>query len=269
MSNIIININHQSGILLLSMFYIYFLSDLFIVINEGPNYKLILKLCIPIWGKIIVEFIKFIEKYSVELHEWWNQTMSTELIISYVFKFIRWIYNNGIHQYWDLSMKYCLHFIFSYITLKIFYNFIFLFNFSMSYLIFSLLCTYSVYMKFDTSKTALVTLSGKCIEMGTGIILSEQLKLIDDWKDYCLKNKGTWLTYIIKLVIGYHGSTDIDGEQMALEISDYVGVSCDECIELYKRSLVKKMTSVVEVSKNVYDSISSKFLNNEEISKNN
>ena len=95
--------------------------------------------------------------------------------------------------------------------------------------------------------------------MGTSILVSEQLKLIDELKDYCIKNKGSWLSYLIKLTIGYYGYTDIDGEQMALEISDYVGVSYEECRIFYKQSYVKKMSSIVEVSKNMYNTISSKF----------
>jgi hypothetical protein len=253
------NINQQSIILILSMFYIYFLSDLFTVINEGPTLKLVIRLGIPVWGKLGVLLIEKIQKYNVDLREWWSQTVSTPLIVAYIFKFIKWIYDNGIHQTWDLSMKYGLHSIFLFVVGKILYNFIFYFYYSYTYLFFSLLCSYGVYMRFDTSKTALVTLSGKCVEMGTGILISEQLHLIDDWKDYCIKNKNTWLSYIIRLVIGYHGSTDIDGEEMAKEISEYVGVSHIECENLYKKSLVKKGLTIMETSKNIYAKISYPF----------
>ncbi len=263
--NIQNNINQQSIILILSIFYIYFLSDLFTVINEGPTLKLIIRLGIPVWGKISVMLIEKIQKYNLDLREWWNQTISTSLIIAHIFKFIKWIYDNGIHQTWDLSMKYGLQFVFGFIVAKIFYNFIFYFYYSYTYLFFSLLCSYGVYMRFDTSKTALVTLSGKCVEMGTGILISEQLHLIDDWKDYCIKNKNSWLSYIIKLVIGYHGSIDIDGEEMAKEISEYFGVSHIECENMYKKSLVKKGFLVMETSKNIYSKISYPFTCKDEI----
>ena len=161
MSNIIKNVNHQSAILLLSIFYIYFLSDLFAVISEGPKFNLVFRLCLPIWGKLGIELIKTLEKYNEELHEWWHQTMSTHLIIAYVFKFMHWVYDNGIHQCWSFSMEYGLYAIFAYIISKIFYNFIFYFNYSLIYLFFTLLCTYGVYMRFNTSKTAFSNIIGK------------------------------------------------------------------------------------------------------------
>jgi hypothetical protein len=261
---IINNINQQNIILILSMFYIYFLSDLFTIINDGPTLHLIVKLCIPIWGKLFIEIIKTFEKYNIDLHEWWHKVISTQLVVAYVLKFIHWIYDNSIHQCWDLMVKYFLQTIFSLIIFKIFYNFIFIFQLSYYYLFFSLLCTYGVYMRFDTSRNALATLSGKFIEMGTGIIISQQFKLIDEWKDYCLKNQNSWLSYVIKLIIGYHGHTDTDGETMAIEISNYVGVSYNDCTKLYKQSLVKKVSTVVDISKNMYESISTKFLSKKE-----
>lgn len=66
------------------------------------------------------------------------------------------------------------------------------------------------------------------------------------------KNKDTWMTYIIKIVIGYHGNIDTDGEEMANEIGDYVGTTYDECRGLYNISVVKRMTSIIEISKNVF-----------------
>jgi hypothetical protein len=128
---------------------------------------------------------------------------------------------------------------------------------------------YGVYMRFETSKIALITISAKCVEMGTGIIISEQFKLIDEWKDYCIKNKNSWLAYSIKLILGYYKNTNIDGDKMADEISEYVGVSSEECKQLYLKSVIKKVSNVVEASKTVYETISNKIdkftSNNEDI----
>lgn len=252
-------LNHQSIILILSILYIYFLSDLLLVVNEGPSIKLIFRLCIPIWGKLGIFLIEILESYNNDLHEWWNETISAPVIIAYVFKFIKWMCDHGIHHAWNLSMKYGIDLLFSYIIGKIFYNFIF-YNYTLYYLFFSLLCCYGVYMRFDTSRSALVTISGKFIEMGMGLLISRKLHLIDDCRDYCIKNKNTWLSYTIKLIVGYYGNTDIDNELMSQEIADYIGVSYEECQEMYRKSLVKKGLSVVEVSKNIYNRLSSPFL---------
>jgi len=114
-------------------------------------------------------------------------------------------------------------------------------------------------MRFETSKIALLTISGKCVEMGTGIIISEQFKLIDEWKDYCIKHKDTWLSYATKLILGYYKNTNIDGEKMSDEIAEYVGTSSEDCKDMYLASLVKKVSDVVEVSKNVYEKISNRI----------
>lgn len=266
MNNTIIN---QNYLLIFSFFYIYFLSDVFSVINGNIDYKLIFRLCIPMFGKLFVQIIKLLEKYNIDLHEWWHSTVSTELIVCYIFKFIHWIYNNNIHQCWDYVVKYGLDMFFILLVFKIIYNFVFLFNYSLMYITFSLLCLYGVYMRFETSKISLITISAKCVEMGTGIIISEQFKLIDEWKDYCIKNKNSWLSYSIKLILGYYKNTNIDGDKMADEIGEYIGVSSEECKNLYLKSVIKKVSNVVEVSKSVYGTISNKMdkftSNNEDI----
>lgn len=240
------------------------MSDIFSIINGNLDYKLVLRLCIPVIGKFGVYIIKILEKYNIDLHEWWHEIISTELIVFYSFKVIHWIYNNNIHQCWDYFVNYGLFSFFILLIAKIFYNFIYLFNYSFCYLICCLMCLYGVYMRFETSKVALITISAKCIEMGTGIIISEQFKLIDEWKDYCIKNKDNWLTYITKLILGYYKNTNIDGELMSNEIAEYVGASSEECKELYLHSLVKKVSDVVEVSKNVYGKISNTITKEEE-----
>ena len=50
-------------------------------------------------------------------------------------------------------------------------------------------------------------------------------------------NKNTWLTYMMKLMIGYYGSKDTDGCEMSKEISEYIGVNYEECDKKYKSSL--------------------------------
>ena len=256
--------NHQSIVLLLSILYIYMLSDLYTVINEGPNFKLVTRLCVPIWGKIVLLGVNRLSKYNIDLYEWWHRTVSPYLIIAYSFRFIRWIYDHSIHICWDSTMEYALYLYFSSMVAKILYNYYYIY-FSFTYLFFSLLCTYGVYMKFNTSKSALVTITSKCIEMGAGIIVSEQLHIIEEWKDYCIKYKNTWLAYVIKLVIGYYSFIDIDSDVMAREMADYVGASYDECVILYKKSVVKKVSSVLEISKSMYSKILYPFSSHTEI----
>lgn len=244
----------QSIILMLSIFYIYFLSDLFQVIESGASFQALFRLGLPLWGRLTLHLIDKIEKYNACFHEWWNQQISSPMLVTYIFKFIHWIHDNGIHLNWNIIMEYSINSFFVLILAKIFYNFIFIFNFSLFYLCLTLFCTYGVYMRFGSSRIALVTLTAKCIEMGIGIALSKQLQLIDDWKDYCIKDKkkDTWLAYTIKLLIGYYYNTDIDGEQMAIELGEYIGVSHIECKNLYEQSLIKKVSSIVELSKNTY-----------------
>jgi hypothetical protein len=277
--------SHQCIILLLSIIYIYVISDLFVVINDGPSFKLVLRLCIPVLGNILVRTIdqiskynidlgyfvkKFnnsiygtfiintidkISKYNVDLCDWWNQPLSTYKGIAYVFKIIKWIHKNNIHLNWDNAVQYMLFVFFVMIIFRIIYNFVMVFEYNFAYLFFSLLCSYSVYMKFSSSSVAFVTILGKCTEMGSSIILSENLHRIDDIKDYCEKNKDTWMTHIIKIVIGYHGNIDIDGEFMSREISEYIGTTYDECKLLYESSIMKKVSSIIEISKSTINKI--------------
>lgn len=239
--------NHQYIIFISSLIYIYWLSDLFVIIDKGPSFQLVIKLCIPLWGRCITKAIDNLTQWNIDWREWWIQPVSTNIIISYTFKALQWIYDNGIHICWDIGMKYGLDTFFVFVLTRIFYNFIWVFNFSVVYLFFSLICSYSVYIKFSSSKTAFVTLIGKIVEMSSSVILSDNLHRIEDYKDYCIKNKNSWFTYIIKLVVGYNNSTDIDGEAMAKDMGHFVGVNPDECKKYYEGSLVKKMTSMVKL----------------------
>ena len=237
--------NHQYIIFLLSILYIYWISDLFIIIDKGPSFQLVTKLCIPLFGKTVIYLMDNLSKYQIDLYEWWIQPVSTNILISYSFKILKWICDNGIHICWDLTMKYGIDIFFSIISLRIMYNFIWVFNLNIFYLFFAYLCTYSVYMKFSSSKTAFITLAGKFIEMGSSVVLADNLHRLDDYKNYCIKNKESWLTYIVKLVIGYNNSTDIDGEIMAKDVSNFVGVNPTECKKCYEQSLLRRVSSVV------------------------
>jgi hypothetical protein len=249
--------NQQYIVFMLSLIYIYWISDLFVIIDKGPSFQLVTKLCIPLIGKGAINIMDRFAKYNIEIYEWWTQPVSSNIIISYVFKVLQWIYDNGIHVCWDLTIKYGIDAFFIFIMGRILYNFIWVFNFGIIYLFFTCLCTYSVYVKFSSSKTAFVTLIGKFIEMGSSVVLADNLHRVDDYKDYCIKNKNSWFTYIIKLVIGYNNSTDIDGEIMAKYASNFVGINPNECKDYYENSLLKKMSSIVEVSKSIYTRISS------------
>jgi hypothetical protein len=254
--------NQQYLIFILSVIYIYTLSDLLTIIDQGPSLNLVVKLTIPLWGKGIINVIDFCAEtqYDIDFYEWWIQPMSTNIIISYIFQILQWIYDNGLHVCWDATMKHGLDAFFVFIAGKIIYKWIWIFNFSIIYLFFACLCTYSIYVKFSSSKTAFVTLIGKFVEMGSSMLLSDNLHRIEDYKDYCLKNKNSWMTYIIKLVIGYNNSTDTDGERMAKKSSDYLGLNTHECKKLYEGSLIRKVSSVVEVSKSVCAAIAYPFI---------
>ena len=251
--------NQQYIIFVLSLMYIYWVSDLFVIIDKGPSFQLVTKLCIPLIGKSVINIMDRFAKYNIEVYEWWTQPVSSNILISYAFKVLQWIYDNGIHVCWDLAIKYGIDVFFIFIMGRILYNFIWVFEFGIIYLFFACLCTYSVYVKFSSSKTAFVTLIAKFAEMGSSVVLADNLHRVDDYKDYCIKNKNSWITYIIKLVIGYNNSTDIDGEIMAKDVSNFVGVNPNECKDYYESSLLRRMSSVVEVSKNVYSKLTSSF----------
>ena len=238
--------NQQYIIFLLSLMYIYWISDLFIIIDKGPSFQLVIKLCIPLIGNSIINIMDRFAKYNIEVYEWWTQPVSSNILISYAFKVTQWIYDNGIHVCWDIAIKYGIDVFFLFIMGRILYNFIWVFDFGIIYLFFTCLCAYSVYVKFSSSKTAFVTLIGKFIEMGSSVVLADNLHRIDDYKDYCIKNKNSWITYIIKLVIGYNNCTDIDGEIMAKDASNFVGVNPNECKDYYESSLLRRMSSVVK-----------------------
>jgi hypothetical protein len=245
--------------------YIYWLSDLFIVIDTGPSLTLVAKLCIPLIGKMLIKTIDYLAVLNIDFLEWWKQPTTTNIIVSYIFIALQWIYDNSIHVCWDKVMKYTLDGFFIYLVSRILYNFICIYNFSLIYLLLTCTCTYSVYIKFRSSKTAFVTLIAKTAEMGSSIILSDNLHRIEDYHDYCIKNKESWITYIIKLVIGYNKSTDTDGELMASKVSNFIGVNSDECRYLYENSIIKKVSSVVELSKSVYTKITGSVTNEKEI----
>lgn len=231
---------NQSYLLLLSIIYIYFLSDLFIIINEGPSLILTFKLSLP----IISNFIYILEKYSNTFYQWWNTKISYYITTKYVFQIIQWLYDNKIHKTWNYFTYFGLHIFFFIIFCKIIYNYIYIFNFNKFYLFCAFISSYGVYKRFRTSKTALITLSGKSIEMGMSMFISDKLYLIDKCKNYCNKNKNTWITHIIKIIIGYCSNSNYDGEVMAIELSNYLGTSINECDELYKKSTVKKILNI-------------------------
>ncbi len=62
------DMNQQSIILILSILYIYFLSDLFILINEGPSFRLVFHLGIPIWCKIGYLLIDKLQHFYIVLY---------------------------------------------------------------------------------------------------------------------------------------------------------------------------------------------------------
>jgi len=253
--------NQQSIILLLSIMYIYFISDLFIIINEGVNIKIVMRLCIPIFGNVVKKCVNKLSKYHIDFDDWWNSSMSTYKAVSYVFKFMSWIQRYKIHLNWDIVMLCIILNFFIFIILQIVYNFVMVFKYNLYYLFFSLLCSYSVFMKFSSSGVAFVTLFGKCVEMGSSIILSENLHRIDDLKDYCINN-NSWMSYIVKIVIGYHGTINTDGEIMAHAIGKYVGTTYNECKKLYQNSIINTVYSVVDISKKAYSSLLYKKIDN-------
>ena len=232
------NSNQQSYLMLLTFFYITFLSDLYYLIDNGFSLYIVIKLGFPIYVKIICNIIDYISKYNFTLFEWWNSKVTFENIITYIFKIIHWIYNNEIHKEWNFIIIFNSFFYF--LILKTLYNFIF-YYFSYCYLFFTLVSIYGVYLRFNTSSIAFITLFSTSIELGCGILLSEHLEIIDTMKDYCIKNNNTWITYIIKLLIGYYGCKNTDYEEMCIEISEYIGVNYLECEKKYKESVLKKV----------------------------
>jgi hypothetical protein len=249
----------QGAFFVLSLLYIYLLSDLFVIINNGVSMNLVMKICIPIWGKIFVVLFNLLSEYSEDFKDWWMRSVSVNIIISYIFKALKLLHKSNLHMKWEDFLKKGIDYYFIFILSKIFYNYIFNFGFSLYYLIFSCLCAYSIYIKFRTSNTAFITLSGKFIEMGSSMVISDNLYRLEDYKDYCIKNKDSWLSYTIKLIIGYHYEIDIDGELMAKESADFFGTIPKDCNDMYKSSLIRKVTSVVETTRNVYNKITTSF----------
>jgi len=239
----------QNIILLLSIMYIYLLSDLFYVITNGPDLMSVTKLCVPLFGNIGIRIIDKISVYFVDFNEWWNQSMSSYSAVSIFFTCLLHIRDTKIHLDWDKICSYSINILFLGMFVKIFYNFIFLFNFSIVYLMFSLLCSYSVYMKFSSSGVAMITLCGKLLEVGSSIILSSHLDKIDEYSNYCIKNKNSWVVYIIKVFIGHHGKVDIDGEIMAKQIGKYIGTSYEECVDMYDKNPIRRVASAIGVVK--------------------
>lgn len=248
-------IDNQNVLLILSIIYIYFLSDLLFVIDNNLCITTIIKLCIPIIINILGYFISLYEKYNVDFCEWWNREVSVYTVVKYVSISMRLIYDSGIFLDWNKKKHYCINMFFIFLGTKMIYNFIN--NLNIIYLLSCTLCIYSIYIKFNNSNNAFVVISSKFVELGGYKMVSENMNIVDNINDYCIKNekKKPWIIYIIKLVIGYHGYQDTDSDEMAKELSEYIGLSYDECKNMYQESLVKKVSSAVETSKNVYAKI--------------
>jgi len=187
-----------------------------------------------------------VSKLDIDFHEWWTSPLTTYQGIAYIFKFLTWMQNNNIHRCWNMIASHFINIFFGCIITQIFYNYTTIFNGDMNYLLLSLICTFSVYTKFCTSGIAFITIFGKCVEMGSSVVLADNLHRIDDFKDYCKKKDNEWMIHIMKVVIGYNGEINTDGEFMAREVGAYVGTTYEECKKIYDDSYIKTMGNAVD-----------------------
>jgi hypothetical protein len=90
-----------------------------------------------------------------------------------------------------------------------------------------------------------------------------------EYPHYLVQPIIEYMKHLMVYVNKFYKNTNIDGDKMADEISEYVGVSSEECKQLYLKSVIKKVSNVVEASKTVYETISNKIdkftSNNEDI----